>query len=78
MKRNGEALRIIERQRIGEEMICAGLDQTCGDVLWTEADSISLSERGKRLQRHALYQVVTELICNEQGIPENIQIDWLS
>lgn len=30
MKRKGEALRIIERQRIGEEMICAGFDQPFG------------------------------------------------
>lgn len=49
MKRKGEASRIVEELRIGEEMICDGLDQTCGDVRWTGADSISLSERGKGL-----------------------------
>lgn len=30
-------------------MICDGLDQTCGGVRWTGADSIGLSERGKGL-----------------------------
>lgn len=49
MKRKGEASRIVEELRIGEEMNCSGLDQTCGGVRWTGADSIGLSERGRGL-----------------------------
>ena len=57
MKRKGEASRIVEELRTGEAMICAGLDQTCGDVRWTGADSISLSERGKRLATPSIVSI---------------------
>ena len=75
MKRKGEASRIVEELRIGEEMICAGLDQTCGGL---ERIRSAFRSGGKDLQLQTLYQSVTELICDERNIPENSQIDWLS